>query len=144
MFLTLTYFILHYFIQLTWQGIMLYVKVLNRDHNSEHNYNLHIYNNGWGTSNITSLLVLIKRHVSAYSEAIIRFTVFRSYCLCVANAEISPSGLYTWDINCVWLCMVVDVWCGVLGGGRSCWALLFISHVYRPDDEISTSATHKQ
>jgi len=30
------------------------------------------FNKGRGTSNTTSLLVLIKRHVSAYSEAIIR------------------------------------------------------------------------
>ena len=78
-------------------------------------------------SNTASLLVLIKRHVSVYSEAIIRFTVLRDYCLCVADAEISSSGLYTWDINCVWLCMAVDVRCGILGGGRSSWALLLLA-----------------
>ena len=35
-------------------------------------------NEGWGMSNTSSLLVLIKWHVSAYSEAIIRFTVLET------------------------------------------------------------------
>ena len=78
-------------------------------------------NKGWGTSNTTSLLVLIKRHVSAYSEAIIRFTFLRDYCLCVADAGIS------WDINCMLACMEMDVRCGIPGGGLSSWALLLFA-----------------
>ena len=47
------------------------------------------------SQNTTSLLVLMKRHVSAYSVAIITFAKFEEtkYYLCVTDVEISSSGL---------------------------------------------------
>ena len=54
-------------------------------------------NKGQGASNTTSLLVLIKRHVSAYSEAVIRFTVLETI-VCVWRMLRSHHRTYTHEI----------------------------------------------
>ena len=64
----------------------------------------------------TSLLVLIKRHVSAYSEAINRFTVLETI-VCVWRMLRSHHRAYTHEIQTVcdyerrWTCDVVS-WAG--------------------------------